>query len=85
MGKTQKWDVYVTKFDENNVAAPEECWGEVDDAHVAEIKAIAEVEETPRHYKDSTGNVDRTFYILHSDGNGCLERYTPKFVKEEDD
>lgn len=81
-GKKQVWEVHVTKF-VGNTEQPEEYWGDVDDDHVAELKAIAEIAETPRHHKDSTGNVDRTFYILHSDGDGCLERYTPKFVTEE--
>lgn len=82
---SEKWDVYVTQFDRHNTQGDEEYWGEVDDAHVQEIKAIAEVPETPRHYKDSTGNVDRTFYILHSDGHGCLERYVPQSQTTEED
>lgn len=76
----RRWDVFVTEFTEANEQLPEVHWGDVDEAHANEMRAIAEIAETPRWARDSVGNEDETFYVLHEDGNGCLERYTPKVV-----
>lgn len=77
------WNVFVTDFDSDDTEQPETHLGQVDQDHVDELTAIARIKETPRHRKESMGNVDETFYILHSDGNGCLERYTPVEQNEE--